>query len=69
MDGIILIGNTTFYFGAFEILGIKWQSLELKSQVIDEADRLLQQSYHDWLEKVLQATHNKTSGRIIEQDG
>ena len=29
--------------------------------VIDEADRLLDQSYHGWLGKVLKATYNKQS--------
>ena len=34
--------------------------------VIDEADRLLDQSYHGWLGKVLKAAYNKqsTSGFI-----
>ena len=37
--------------------------------VIDEADRLLDQSYHDWLSKVLKAAYNKqsTSG-VIKND-
>lgn len=29
--------------------------------VIDEADRLLDQSYHGWLDKVLKAAYNKQS--------
>jgi hypothetical protein len=34
----------------------------LRFLVIDEADRLLDQSFQDWLNKVLQATHSSTQG-------
>ncbi|ELR22922.1 DEAD/DEAH box helicase domain containing protein [Acanthamoeba castellanii str. Neff] len=36
----------------------------LRFLVIDEADRLLDQSFQDWLNKVLQATHSSTQGRV-----
>jgi ATP-dependent RNA helicase DDX51/DBP6 len=36
----------------------------LRFLVIDEADRLLDQSFQDWLNKVLQATHAATPGII-----
>lgn len=39
--------------------------------VIDEADRLLDQSYHGWLGKVLKAAYNKqsTTNGFIKTDG
>ena len=37
----------------------------LRFLVIDEADRLLMQSYQGWLPKVLQASHKEGEGQIV----
>ena len=41
----------------------------LRFLVIDEADRLLDQSFQDWLNKVLQATHSSAQGnaRVVSR--
>ena len=41
----------------------------LRFLVVDEADRLLMQSYQDWLSKVLAAVHTTPEGRLIYSDG
>lgn len=42
----------------------------VKYLVIDEADRLLQQSYQDWLNKVLDASYApSTSQGLIQEKG
>lgn len=50
-----------------ETPGFTLQHLEYL--VIDEADRLLMQSYQDWLHKVLNATHIKKEGSILDLNG
>jgi ATP-dependent RNA helicase DDX51/DBP6 len=41
----------------------------LQFLVVDEADRLLMQSYYDWLPKVLDALHESHEGQILDNDG
>ena len=37
--------------------------------MIDEADRLLDQSYHGWLSKVLKAAYNRQSTSGVSKNG
>lgn len=41
----------------------------LQFLVVDEADRLLMQSYYDWLPKVLDALQESHEGQILDDDG
>lgn len=50
-----------------ETVGFTLQHLEFL--VVDEADRLLMQSYQDWLPKVLDSVYSDKEGQILEQEG
>lgn len=50
-----------------ETIGFTLQHLEFL--VVDEADRLLMQSYQDWLSKVLDSIYNRTEGQVLSYEG